>query len=276
VTRERVATSRRRRARRTLLWMGLGFAAGCIPSGRLVTRAVAGQELDDIGDGKPGSANVARSVGWKAGAAVLAMDAGKAYAPACAARLAGAANGTVAAIGISAMVGHIAVVKGRGAACALGASFAMDPAMMGLGCVPLVGGSVLHKHAQAVTVTALSLPVISFALHRSMRRAAGPFVLISILMAARLRGSAGAGLPRTPAVWRNRFWLDRDQAAVAPAGGGRARAATGGAGRARRACQPVLVDRAGRREPSRGAPCCRARGTWPSDLDHRAGGRSLH
>ena len=155
----------------------------------------------DLGDGKAGSSNVARSVGWKAGAAVLALDALKAYAPATAARLDGAGDNEVAAVGISAMCGHIAVVKGRGAASALGAAFAMDPAMMAVGCVPLVGGSLLHRHAEAVTITALSLPLISLALRRSPRRALGPLALITVLFAARLRGLAGraaARLPRGP------------------------------------------------------------------------------
>ena len=141
-----------------LLGLGAGFAAGTIPTGELVTRALTGQRLQDLGDGKAGSSNVARSVGWKAGAAVLALDALKAYAPATASRLHGAGDNEVAAVGIAAMCGHIAVVKGRGAASALGAAFAMDPAMMAVGCVPLVGGSLLHRHAEAVTITALSLP----------------------------------------------------------------------------------------------------------------------
>ena len=188
-----------------------GFAAGTIPTGELVTRALTGQKLSDLGDGKAGSSNVARSVGWKAGALVLALDALKAYAPATAARVGGAGNNEVAAIGVSAMCGHIAVVKGRGAASALGAAFAMDPAMMAVGCVPLVGGSVLHRHAEAVTVTALSLPVISLALHRSPRRALGPLLLITVLFAARLRGSPGSPLPDSPEVLWNRFLLDRDE-----------------------------------------------------------------
>jgi glycerol-3-phosphate acyltransferase PlsY len=166
--------------------------------------------LDDIGDGKPGSSNVARSVGWQAGAAVLALDALKAYVPASVARLDGAGDGRAAAVGISAMAGHIAAVKGRGAAAALGAAFAMDPAMMAIGCVPLVGGSLMHRHAQAVTVTALALPLISLAVHRSPRRALGPLALITVLFGARLVGSRGAGRPDTPEVWWNRFWLDRD------------------------------------------------------------------
>ena len=199
-------------AARTVVWMGGAFAAGCIPTGRLMTRALTGKSLDDIGDGKPGSSNVARSVGVKAGAGVLALDAAKAYVPATAARLAGAGDGAVAAIGLSAMVGHIAVVKGRGAACALGAAFAMDAPMMALGCVPLVGGSLLHHHAEAVSVTALSLPVISLALHRRRPgRALAPLALIAILFGARLKGTAGAALPSSPSSWWKRLWLDRDE-----------------------------------------------------------------
>ena len=207
------AADRRRclRALHTLAGMAGGFAAGTIPTGKLVTKALTGQRLEDLGDGKVGSSNVARSVGWKPGALVLALDALKAYAPATAARLDGAGDNAVAAVGISAMGGHIAVVKGRGAACALGAAFAMDPAMMAVGCVPLVGGSLLHKHAEAVTATALLLPVISLALHRSPRRALGPLALITVLFAARLRGPLGSPLPSSPEVYRNRFLLDRDE-----------------------------------------------------------------
>lgn len=195
---------------RTLAWAGGAFAAGCIPSGRLVTSAVTGEQLDELGDGKPGSSNVARSVGWQAGAAVLALDALKAYAPASAARLDGAGHDTVAALGISAMGGHIVAVKGRGAAAALGAAFAMDPAMMAVGSVGLVGGGLLHKNPQAVALTALSLPLISLALHRSPRRALGPLALITVVFLARLKGSSGAGWPTSAEVLRNRLWLDRD------------------------------------------------------------------
>jgi glycerol-3-phosphate acyltransferase PlsY len=199
-------------AARTVLWMGAGFAAGCIPTGRLLTRALTGQSLDDIGDGKPGSSNVARSVGWKAGSAVLALDAAKAFAPAQAAKLAGAGDGAVAAIGVSAMAGHIAVVKGRGAACALGAAFAIDAPMMAIDCVPLVGISLLHHHAEAVSITAFSLPLTSLALHpRKPVRALGPLAVIVLLFATRLKGTAGVPLPATPAGWWKRFWLDRDE-----------------------------------------------------------------
>jgi glycerol-3-phosphate acyltransferase PlsY len=206
-----IAGRRRLGALRTLAGLAAGFAAGAIPTGKVVTRALTGRRLEDLGDGKVGSSNVARSVGWQAGALVLLVDALKAYAPAEAARLDGAGDAAVAATGVAAMCGHIAVVRGRGVACALGAAFAADPAAMAVGCVPLVGGSLLHRHAQAVTATALLFPLLSLALHRSPRRALGPLAIIAVLFAARLRGPAGSPLPGSPEVYWNRFLLDRDE-----------------------------------------------------------------
>jgi glycerol-3-phosphate acyltransferase PlsY len=195
---------------RTLLWMGGAFAAGCIPSGRVLTRALTGKSLDEIGDGKPGSSNVARSVGWHAGAAVLALDAAKAYVPAKVARLTGAGDGAVAAVGISAMLGHIAVVKGRGGASAIGAMYAMDPGVITVGCAELLGGLALRRNAPAAAVAAVSLPLISLALRRRPARTLGTLVLVTIIIATRIKGSPGAPLPSSPdLVWR-RFWLDRD------------------------------------------------------------------
>ena len=46
---------------KTAAFNGVAYAAGSIPTGRLVTRALTGQRLQDLGDGKAGSSNVARS-----------------------------------------------------------------------------------------------------------------------------------------------------------------------------------------------------------------------
>ena len=199
-------------APRTLVWAAAAFAAGSIPSGRLVTRALTGKSLSELGDGKPGTSNVRRSLGLKPALAVLSLDAGKAYVPAQAARMAGANDPLVAAIGISAMLGHISVVQGRGAACALGAAYAMDPWMMTIGWFPLAVGGLVHRHAESVAVTAALLPLISLALHRHQpTRALGPLALILVLFAARLKGSAGAPPPSSPGVAWRRLWLDRDE-----------------------------------------------------------------
>jgi hypothetical protein len=117
----------------------------------------------------------------------------------------------VAAVGIATMLGHIAIVKGRGAACGLGAAYAMDPRMMTIDLIPLIGGSALHHHAEGVSLTAVALPLTSLALHRDEpSRALGPLALIAVIFGARLRSTPGAGLPHTPRAWWYRFWLDRD------------------------------------------------------------------
>ncbi len=196
---------------RTLLWAGAAFAAGSLPTARLVTKALTGGSIDELGDGKPGSSNVARSVGWLPGTVVLAVDVAKAYAPAAAARERGAGDVATAAVGMGAMLGHIAIVGGRGVACTLGALLAADQKAMALCIVPLLAGSAAGHNAESVTLTALSLPAVSFAVHRRPARALGVLALITLMMVVRLRGSAGAGWPTTPEVWRNRFWLDRDE-----------------------------------------------------------------
>lgn len=199
-------------APRGLLWATVAFTAGCMPSGRLVTRILTGRSLSELGDGKPGTSNVAHSLGLKPAIAVLSLDAGKAFLPAHAARMAGAGDCLVAVIGISAVLGHVSVVHGRGAASSLGAAFAMDPGTMAIGCVSLVGGSLVHRHAESVAVTAVLLPLISLALHSDRPgRALGPLALILLLFAARLKGSAGTPPPSSPAVCWRRLWLDRDE-----------------------------------------------------------------
>lgn len=192
------------------MWLAAAFAAGSVPTGRILTRALTGESLDRLGDGKPGSANVGRSVGWAAGAAVLALDAGKAYVPATLARVTGAGPDLTAAMGITAMAAHITVVGGRGAACALGAAFAMDAQVMTIGLGPLIGGTVLHRHPQAVAVTALSLPLLTLALRRRLRPSLWSAALIGTLFVARLRGTKGARPPASMRGWWRRFWLDRD------------------------------------------------------------------
>ena len=91
-------------------------------------------------------------------------------------------------MGITTMVGHILVVRGRGAACALGAAYAMDPAMMTVDLVPLVGGSLLHRHPQAVAVTAVSPAAQAGVAPSPVARAMWSLLLIGVLFAARTAG----------------------------------------------------------------------------------------
>ena len=196
------------RMARTFLPIALAFAAGCLPSGRIVARLSGAGAIESLGDGKPGASNVFHTVGPVPGAAVLALDCLKALLPAAALRPCGASENTVAAAAVAPVVAHVMVVGGQGVAATMGAGFAIDPTATSLVLVPVVGGTVVGYHVQSVLGAALALPFVC-AIHRkgSGWRAAG---LPVILVATRLRGRPGSGLPPSAGVALSRLLRDND------------------------------------------------------------------
>jgi glycerol-3-phosphate acyltransferase PlsY len=63
-----------------IVWPVLGFLVGSIPFGYLVARA-RGVDIRTVGSGNIGMTNVWRSLGWKPGATVLALDLLKGVLP---------------------------------------------------------------------------------------------------------------------------------------------------------------------------------------------------
>jgi glycerol-3-phosphate acyltransferase PlsY len=131
-----------------LLAVALAFAAGCLPSARLVTRLARGVSIEELGDGKPGASNVYRTLGPIPGAAVLVLDSLKAYVPAASLGARGASEGVVAAAAVAPVAAHVAVIGGQGAAAALGAGFAIDTPATLIAVIPILGGTLLGYHAQ--------------------------------------------------------------------------------------------------------------------------------
>ena len=190
--------------------IGLAFAAGCLPGARLVTRFVRGASIDDLGDGKPGASNVYRTLGRGPGAAVLTIDGAKAFVPAAALKAAGASEAVVAAAAAAPVVAHVTVVGGQGAAAALGAAFALDAPATLVAIVPILAGTKAGFHPQGVLAGALVFPLARGLLRRRWSAALHGAVLPAILIAARLRGSANGGAPRSVRVAFNRLLIDRD------------------------------------------------------------------
>ena len=60
-----------------LLWAAVGYLAGSVPFGVLVTRWKTGKDVRDHGSGNIGATNVARVAGKALGAVVLVLDAAK-------------------------------------------------------------------------------------------------------------------------------------------------------------------------------------------------------
>jgi glycerol-3-phosphate acyltransferase PlsY len=205
-----MCSRRRWPVRRSLLWVGGAFAVGCVPSARLVARRLAGIDIDAVGDGKPGAANVRQTVGAKAGYLVAGMDLAKGYLPATLAKLGGAGENTVGAVAVAPELAHILVTGGRGAVAAMGGAFAIDTPAMLIAGAGIVAGTKAGYHPQSVVIGAFGLLPIRLLLRR--RALAGFWGVMPgvILVFARLRGSADVGPATDPAVLWNRFWIDRD------------------------------------------------------------------
>ena len=196
-----------------LIGLPAAFALGCIPSARLVARAVGGGEILDSGDGKPGAANVARTLGWKPGAATLGLDLVKGSAAVGTARALGAGPHVAGALALTPVAAHVAVVRGRGAAAALGAALALDPLATAAVLPAVIGGALTRRAALGAMVAALGLPVASLALGHRCRALWGTGLPV-IMAYARLRGSDGAAAACDPRVAWERFWFDREPAAA--------------------------------------------------------------
>src|SRR3954452_16046694 len=86
------------------LCVPLAWLLGTFPSALLVARA-HGRDILQEGSGNPGASNVARLLGWRAGARILLLDFGKgAAAPGGGLLVGGRAGACI--LGVAAVVGH--------------------------------------------------------------------------------------------------------------------------------------------------------------------------
>ena len=111
----------------------LGYLAGSIPFGVLLTRWVRGVDVRQSGSGNIGATNVTRVAGKKLGAVVLLLDALKGSLAVLAALwLAPESPRLHAAVGLAAFLGHVYPVwlrlqGGKGVATALGVLLVLVP-----------------------------------------------------------------------------------------------------------------------------------------------------
>jgi acyl phosphate:glycerol-3-phosphate acyltransferase len=129
----------------------LAWALGTFPTAVLVARA-HGHDVTKEGSGNPGASNVARLVGWRAGALVLVGDFAKGAIAAGVGLAVGGRAGAFA-LGIAAIVGHTFPIYrkgGKGVATAGGALLVLYPLIvLGLAVVWFVVARVFHKSSIA-------------------------------------------------------------------------------------------------------------------------------
>jgi glycerol-3-phosphate acyltransferase PlsY len=112
------------------------YLIGSLSFAVIVSRAMGLADPRSYGSGNPGATNVLRSGSRKAAIATLALDALKGYVPVVLALVLaerfGWGNGTIAAVGLAAFLGHLWPVffkfqGGKGVATAAGVLFAFNP-----------------------------------------------------------------------------------------------------------------------------------------------------
>jgi len=138
-----------------VLLVALGYLAGSVPFGLIVTKLVAKKDVRAEGSGNIGATNVARVAGKKLGALVLFLDALKAALPVLlAVRLFPAAYPLHAGVGFAAFLGHVFPVwlrfeGGKGVATALGSLAVLLPESAAIGFV-VWGAIVLVTRVSSV------------------------------------------------------------------------------------------------------------------------------
>jgi len=144
----------------------VAWLLGTFPSAQLVARA-HGRDILEEGSGNPGASNVARLLGWRAGALVLLLDFSKGAIAAGAGYLIGGRPGACA-LGVAAVVGHTFPLYrkgGKGVAAAGGALIVLYPLIVvGLAVVWFVIARLLHKASLASLLTTILFPVAVAAL----------------------------------------------------------------------------------------------------------------
>ena len=123
----------------SFLWLAIGYLAGSVPFGVIVTTLVAKKDVRSEGSGNIGATNVARVIGKRWGAVVLLLDAAKGAIPVLlVARTSPDDAWLHVAVAVAAFVGHVFPVwlrfkGGKGVATALGVLLVLLP-------VPAVSG----------------------------------------------------------------------------------------------------------------------------------------
>jgi glycerol-3-phosphate acyltransferase PlsY len=139
----------------------LAWLLGTFPSALLVART-RGRDILQEGSGNPGASNVARLLGWRAGALVLLLDFAKGALAAGAGMAIGGRPGACV-LGVAAVVGHTFPLYrkgGKGVAAAGGALVVLYPLIVvGLAVVWFVVARLLHKASLASLLTTILFPV---------------------------------------------------------------------------------------------------------------------
>ncbi|OLC56351.1 MAG: hypothetical protein AUH92_00380 [Acidobacteria bacterium 13_1_40CM_4_69_4] len=171
--------------------MGLAFALGCLPFSQLIAKR-SGVDLRAVGSGNVGATNLARALGYGAGAAGLLLDAAKGAAAVLLARAILGGATAPAGAAIMAVAGHafspfLRFRGGKGVATSAGAFAVLAPratlAALGVFAVVVGLGRVVGLGS---VLAALTLPVAAHLLGAE-REVTGAAAVVAALVVVRHR-----------------------------------------------------------------------------------------
>src|ERR687886_3103900 len=141
------------------------YLVGSIPSGLLVARSAGIRKNRQHGSGNMGATNVLRTLGWKYGRGVLALDAAKGSCGVLLARWAGTGHIGQTLGGMAAMAGHLWPCTlrfrgGRGVATSLGLMLVLDPLVAVLSTSVFIGVVALTRYVSLGSMLAASSAVV--------------------------------------------------------------------------------------------------------------------
>jgi glycerol-3-phosphate acyltransferase PlsY len=175
----------------TAFAVAASFAAGSIPFGPLIAKAVGRVDLRTVGSGNVGATNVGRALGLRWFVAVLLLDAAKGALPVLLLpRALGRPGDEWLAVGcaVAAVLGHVfspflGFRGGKGVATAAGAVAAASPLVAGLGAAVFGIVLLLFRFVSLASVcAALALPAIAWAAGSPAVTAFGGIAAVVVLL----------------------------------------------------------------------------------------------
>lgn len=139
------------------------YLLGTFPSAALVASA-SGIDITKAGSGNPGASNVTRTLGWKKGVLVFALDAAKGAVAALVGLWIGGRSGGYV-LGATAIVGHVfpfmrGMRGGKGVATGGGVIASLHPVVgLAVGAVWIVASRLTGKAAVASIAAVIAAPI---------------------------------------------------------------------------------------------------------------------
>jgi glycerol-3-phosphate acyltransferase PlsY len=163
----------------------VAYLLGSIPTALIVSKRGFGKDIRELGDGNMGARNITRSLGWRAGILVAAVDVGKGLLAVLIPKLMGLSLGWQIAAAFCVVLGHDFPVfahfaGGQGLAAILGSLAVLAPKEWAIGMVVYGTLYLITRHSDISAGIGVGLMVLLMWVFR--RPIAMPISIIVLIL----------------------------------------------------------------------------------------------